>query len=150
MEWEAARKAPPEGFPHLPDIQAGRYTSQEYYDLEQQHIWKKSWLFAAHIDEIPEPGCFMKWENTGTPAIIVHGMGWRSAGILQYLPAPWRAGRDRREGQVSAFDVQLSQLDYKTSGELGGCSRKTGLYRPGHVLPKPDSCQMRDIGHLIL
>src|SRR5690606_25989437 len=74
MEWEAARTAPPEGFPHLPDLPAGRYTSQEYYDLEQEHIWKKSWLFAAHIDEVPDPGCFMKWENTGAPIIIVHGM----------------------------------------------------------------------------
>jgi len=59
MEWEAARDRPPEGFPSLPDMPAGRYTSQEYYDLEQQHIWKKSWLFAAHLDEVPEPGCFM-------------------------------------------------------------------------------------------
>ena len=32
MEWEAQRKAPPAGFPHLPDIPAGRYTAQEYYD----------------------------------------------------------------------------------------------------------------------
>jgi phenylpropionate dioxygenase-like ring-hydroxylating dioxygenase large terminal subunit len=74
MEWEAQRKAPPAGFPHLPDIPAGRYTAQEYYDLEQQYIWKKSWLFAGHIDEIPDPGCFMRWNNAGPPLIIVHGM----------------------------------------------------------------------------
>ncbi|MXP30202.1 Rieske 2Fe-2S domain-containing protein [Erythrobacter jejuensis] len=74
MEWEAGRSAPPEGFPHLPDMPAARYTSQAYFNLEQEHIFRKSWLFAAHIDEVPEPGCFMRWHNAGDPIIIVHGM----------------------------------------------------------------------------
>ena len=42
MEWEATRTAPPEGFPHLPDMPAGRYTSQDYYDLEQQYLWEEN------------------------------------------------------------------------------------------------------------
>jgi len=25
-------------------------------------LWRKSWLLAAHLDEIPEPGNFMLWE----------------------------------------------------------------------------------------
>ena len=54
MQWEASRTAPPRDFPHLPDLPAGRYTSQEYYDLEQQYLWKKSWLFAGHIDEVKQ------------------------------------------------------------------------------------------------
>jgi len=74
MEWEGQRSAPPAGFPALPDLPAARYTSPEYFALEQAHIFRKSWLFAAHIDEIPEPGCFMRWDNAGEPLIIVHGM----------------------------------------------------------------------------
>ncbi|MFN5086635.1 MAG: aromatic ring-hydroxylating oxygenase subunit alpha [Novosphingobium sp.] len=74
MEWEGQRNAPPAGFPALPDLPAGRYTSPEYFALEQAHIFRKAWLFAAHIDEIPEPGCFMRWDNAGEPLIIVHGM----------------------------------------------------------------------------
>lgn len=73
MEFEAARTAPPAGFPKLPDIPAGRYTDQRFYELEQRHIWRKSWLFAAHIDELPEPGCFRLWDNAGQPLLIVHG-----------------------------------------------------------------------------
>ncbi len=72
MEYEAARKTPPPGFPTLPDIPSGRYTDPRFYELEKQYVWKKSWLFAAHIDELPEPGCFVTWENTGEPVIIVH------------------------------------------------------------------------------
>ncbi|MBO6703437.1 MAG: aromatic ring-hydroxylating dioxygenase subunit alpha [Pseudomonadales bacterium] len=73
MEYEAARTEPPVDFPNLPDIPAGRYIDQRFFELEKEHLWRKSWLFAAHIDEIPDPGCYMLWENAGQPIIIVHG-----------------------------------------------------------------------------
>ena len=72
MEYEAARTAPPESFPDLPDIPAGRYTDPRFFELEQAEIFKKSWLFAAHLDEIPEPGCYMTWEQAGEPVVLVH------------------------------------------------------------------------------
>jgi phenylpropionate dioxygenase-like ring-hydroxylating dioxygenase large terminal subunit len=72
MEYEAARKAPPEGFPALPDLPAGRYVDARFFELERQHVWRKSWLFAAHLDELPEPGCFRLWENAGQPVLLVH------------------------------------------------------------------------------
>ena len=73
MEYEAERKAPPEGFPNLPDIPAGRYIDQRFFALEQEHVWRKSWLLAAHIDELPEPGSFRLWDITGQPVLLVHG-----------------------------------------------------------------------------
>ncbi len=72
MEFEAARTAPPEGFPPLPDIPGGRYTDPRFYELEQAHIWRKSWLLAGHIDEVPVPGAFRLWETAGQPVVIVH------------------------------------------------------------------------------
>jgi nitrite reductase/ring-hydroxylating ferredoxin subunit len=75
MEYEVGRNSPPDGFPDLPDLPGGRYTDQRFYDLEQEHIWRKSWLLAGHIDEIPEPGCFRLWETAGQPVVIVHADG---------------------------------------------------------------------------
>ena len=72
MEFEASRTEPPAGFPALPDIPAGRYVDPRFHQLERDHVWRKSWLLAAHIDEIPEPGCYMLWENAGQPVVIVH------------------------------------------------------------------------------
>ena len=40
MEYEAARTAPPESFPDLPDIPAGRYTDPRFFELEQAEIFK--------------------------------------------------------------------------------------------------------------
>ncbi|MFT7218847.1 MAG: phenylpropionate dioxygenase-like ring-hydroxylating dioxygenase large terminal subunit [Candidatus Azotimanducaceae bacterium] len=72
MEFEAERTAPPEGFPPLPDIPAGRYIDSRFFELEKEHLWSKAWLFAGHIDEIPEPGSFKTWDNTGDPLVLVH------------------------------------------------------------------------------
>ena len=85
MEYEAARNAPPLGFPKLPDIPAGRYTDERFYALEREHIWRRSWLFAAHIDELPEPGCFVTWENTGEPVVIVHA---EDGSVTRFPTAP--------------------------------------------------------------
>ena len=72
MEFGAARTEPPIGFPILPDLPAGRYTDQRFYDLEKQHVWRKAWLFIGHVDQVPEPGSFMLWDNTGEPLVVVH------------------------------------------------------------------------------
>jgi phenylpropionate dioxygenase-like ring-hydroxylating dioxygenase large terminal subunit len=72
MEYEASRTAPPESFPVLPDIPGGRYTDPRFFELEKQHIWRKAWLLAAHIDELPDTGCFRLWENAGQPVVLVN------------------------------------------------------------------------------
>ena len=72
MEFEATRTEPPKGFPALPDIPAGRYVDPRFHKLEQDHLWSKTWLMAGHMDEIPESGSYMLWENAGQPLVIVH------------------------------------------------------------------------------
>jgi phenylpropionate dioxygenase-like ring-hydroxylating dioxygenase large terminal subunit len=73
MKFESERTAPPDGFPPLPDIPAGRYTDPAFLELEAAHLWRKSWLYACHIDELPERGSFMLWKKTGSPILIVRG-----------------------------------------------------------------------------
>ncbi|MGA1677793.1 MAG: aromatic ring-hydroxylating oxygenase subunit alpha, partial [Pseudomonadales bacterium] len=72
MEYEAARTAPPPTFPSLPDVPGGRYNDVRFFELEREHLWRRSWLLAAHTDELPEPGSFLRWENAGQPVVIVH------------------------------------------------------------------------------
>ncbi len=73
MKFEAERTGPPDGFPELPDIPAGRYTDPAFLALEKAHLWRKSWLYAGHLDELPEPGSFILWKKTGSPILIVRG-----------------------------------------------------------------------------
>ena len=120
MEWEGRRTAPPADFPALPDMPAARYTSPEYFALEQEHIFRKSWLFAAHLDEVPEPGCFMRWHNSGDPIVIVHG----SDGVIRafYNTCRHRGAPVVTEDRGRAMRLVCSyhHWTYKTDGTLIG------------------------------
>ena len=124
MEWEAQRKAPPDGFPKLPDMPAARYTSAEYYELEREHVFRKSWLFAGHIDEIPEPGCYMRWHNAGDPIVIVHGMD----GVIRafYNTCRHRGAPVVTEdfGKSSRLICGYHNWTYKTDGTLIGVTER--------------------------
>jgi len=73
MRYEAERTAPPEEFPKLPVIPGGRYTDPAFLALEQEYLWRRSWLFACHTDEVPDPGSFYLFTRTGSPILIVRG-----------------------------------------------------------------------------
>jgi len=72
-QYEAARTAPPDGFPKLPDLPLGRYTDPAFYALEQQHLWKRSWLYAAHDGEIGSKGAYKLCDIAGAPVLLVRG-----------------------------------------------------------------------------
>ena len=72
MAYEGARKAPPRGFPALPDIPGKRYTDPRFAELERTRLWKRSWLLAGHMDDVPKPGCFKQWDAAGEPLVLVH------------------------------------------------------------------------------
>jgi phenylpropionate dioxygenase-like ring-hydroxylating dioxygenase large terminal subunit len=73
MKNEAARTEPPPGFPVLPDLPGGRYTDPEFLKLEQKYLWKKTWVYALHSDEVPEPGSYMQWDRLGEPLFFIRG-----------------------------------------------------------------------------
>lgn len=73
LDFERSRKGPPEDFPQLPPIPGGRYTDPEFLALEREYLWKKSWLYACHLDELPEAGSYILWKKTGSPILIVRG-----------------------------------------------------------------------------
>jgi len=72
IRFETERKGPPDGFPKLPMLPKGRYTDPDFFAPEMEHVFRKSWMFAAHKDELPEPGCFLRWDHSGVPIVIGH------------------------------------------------------------------------------
>ncbi|GAB4137896.1 MAG: aromatic ring-hydroxylating dioxygenase subunit alpha [Sphingomonadales bacterium] len=73
MAREEERDGPPEGFPELPTVPGGRYTDPGFLALEEQYLWKRSWLYACHADQLPRPGSFLLWQKTGSPILILRG-----------------------------------------------------------------------------
>lgn len=78
-EWEARvaaerkRTGRPQGFPELPDIPGGRYNDRAFFDLERREMWQRCWLYAAHVDQLPELGSFIVWHHGSAPILIIRG-----------------------------------------------------------------------------
>ena len=73
MQWEFDRVGPPEGFPAFHDIPAERYTSQEFFELENQYLWANSWICAVRESEVPDIGSYVLFDELQHPLIIVRG-----------------------------------------------------------------------------
>jgi nitrite reductase/ring-hydroxylating ferredoxin subunit len=73
LDHEAARGEPPAGFPALPEIPGGRYTRQDFYDLEFQRVWGGSWVCAGRETDVLEPGQYKVFSKLGAPMLLVRG-----------------------------------------------------------------------------
>src|SRR3954465_1026728 len=65
MAWEFARTGPPEGFPKFPDIPGGRYTSDEFFEVERTQLWTKVWVMAGRAEDVAGPGDYMTFDDLG-------------------------------------------------------------------------------------
>ena len=74
IEFERARKAPPEDFPALADIPGCRYVDAEFLALERNRMWKRAWLYAGHTDRLPHEGSWFLTRDTGAPIIVVRDL----------------------------------------------------------------------------
>ncbi len=73
MTFEFERTAPPDGFPRFHDISTDRHTSRAFHDLEQQHLWPKTWVIAGRASDAPGPGDYFTFDDLGVPLLIVRG-----------------------------------------------------------------------------
>jgi phenylpropionate dioxygenase-like ring-hydroxylating dioxygenase large terminal subunit len=71
MHYEFSRTGPPEGFPAFHDIPGGRYTSDEFWELEQTKLWPRVWAMACRADEVAKPGDYKRFDDLGVPLVIV-------------------------------------------------------------------------------
>jgi len=72
---EAARSGYPEGFPVLPLVPATRYSDPTMYELEREHVFARSWLYVAHLDQLPRPGDFLRLTDVPGPIVLVRQEG---------------------------------------------------------------------------
>ena len=52
-------------------IPAARYYDQAFFELECEHLWPRVWQMACRLDEIPNVGDFVEYENLGKSVVVV-------------------------------------------------------------------------------
>ncbi len=73
MTYEMDRTRPPDGFPAFHDIPSGRYTSPTFYQLEQEVLFRRSWIVAGRVEDLPDIGSYFLFDELGLPLIVIRG-----------------------------------------------------------------------------
>jgi len=74
VERELARTSYPDYFPALAPIPAARYSNPEFFQLELEHLFRKSWIWAGtHISELRRDGSYKLFDQIGHSIVISRG-----------------------------------------------------------------------------
>jgi phenylpropionate dioxygenase-like ring-hydroxylating dioxygenase large terminal subunit len=68
---ERDRTTHPADFPELPPVPAARYGDVEFFELERQEVFGRSWLLVAHGDELPAAGDFRLVDHLAKPIVLL-------------------------------------------------------------------------------
>ena len=118
MTYERERKAPPEGFPKLPDIPGRRYVDSNFLALEKENMWRRAWLYAGHFDQLPRPGSWFLTRNTGSAILIVRDLKGEIRAFYntcQHRGAPLVTDN---EGEARGFVCGYHGWSYALDGKL--------------------------------
>jgi phenylpropionate dioxygenase-like ring-hydroxylating dioxygenase large terminal subunit len=116
--YEATRDGPPDGFPKLPDLPLGRYTDPAFQTLEDELLFGRVWLYAAHDSQLPDPGSYRLCHVAGAPILLVRGedgtvRAFRNA--CRHRGAPVVRGEC---GKARLLVCQFHSWSYDLAGQL--------------------------------
>lgn len=119
VDEEFGRNGPPVGFPNLPRIPVARYTDPDFFELEQERIFDRSWLFVGTMWEFPESGSFKVYDNMGRAEIVV--VRGQDGDMRAFYNTCRHRGatviRDR-QGKVDHLVCQFHSWTYDLEGKL--------------------------------
>ena len=90
-------------------IPAKRYYDEEFYQMEVDHLWPHVWQMACRIEQIPNVGDWIEYQNLGKSVIIVrtrHGIkAYRNA--CRHRGVPLAGGRRQGARQLQGHRLHL-------------------------------------------
>jgi PAH dioxygenase large subunit len=94
------------------------YTDPGIYELEQERLFRKTWLFLAHESELPDKGAYVTRSLAGEPVVVVRGDdGLVRAFLNSCRHRGMRLCRADR-GHVSTMRCQYHGWTYSKNGKL--------------------------------
>ncbi len=118
IEFEKARTEPAPDSIAVPLIPTERYTDPEFFALEIERIFHRTWLFAGHESEWAEPGAYRVFDRAQAPIVIVRGHD----GVVRafYNACRHRGAPVTRDdcGVAKRLTCQYHSWSYDTEGVL--------------------------------
>ena len=110
----------PGGMPILP-VEA--YTSQEWFDREQERIFSRTWAYAGFVEDLTEPGQYLSVQAGANNIFVVMGADRR---LRAFHNICRHRGTQliRSIGQASALRCPYHDWTYDLEGKLVGVPRR--------------------------
>ena len=103
-------------------IPAAPYYRPEYFELEREAIFRRSWLVAGHVCELPEPGSYVvrNFEVLPASALIVRGEDGEIRAFHNVCTHRGTQLVDGEGGKRRAFPCRYHGWTYALDGQLRG------------------------------
>ena len=96
------------------------YADAEVYDLEMERIFERTWVYAAHESDVPEPGDYIRARIGRREVIVVRGDDGALGGFNNRCPHRGAMICNVRKGHVSTFDCPYHGWSFARDGGLLG------------------------------
>jgi PAH dioxygenase large subunit len=108
------------------------YVDPEIYELEQERLFRRTWLFLAHESEIPNKGDFVARQLAGEPVVLVRGDDGVIRGFLNSCRHRGMRLCRGDHGHVSTIRCPYHGWTYSKTGALLSVFAKD-LYDSAHL-----------------
>jgi choline monooxygenase len=102
------------------------YTSPAWYQREVQEVFLKQWIFVTRLEEIPNPGDYLRVDVAGEPIIVVRDKEGQVRGLsaaCRHRGTEVAAG----QGNCASFKCPYHGWVYSLKGELIGVPGMDGV-----------------------
>lgn len=98
-------------------VPVDRYTSREFHDLEVEKVWTKVWQMACRVEDILEPGQFVKYDIADISVLVVRQ---RDGSIKAHRNVCLHRGRTLKEqdGRADSFQCPFHGITWELDGSL--------------------------------
>ncbi|WP_324742063.1 SRPBCC family protein [Tsuneonella sp. CC-YZS046] len=98
------------------------YYSEEFYQAEKEQIFKRAWLVIGRVEDIPEPGDFMRRDVTiaGVSVLLTRTKGGEIRAFHNTCSHRGTEVVMAREGKASRFVCPYHNWTYRNDGSLMG------------------------------
>ncbi|MCY3877775.1 MAG: aromatic ring-hydroxylating dioxygenase subunit alpha [Rhodobacteraceae bacterium] len=133
LKFGAAEKPFSENAAESYTIPAKYYLEPEIFEREKPAIYYRSWLYAGHASQLPEPGCFKETRIHEQSVVLVRG---RDRELRAFYNVCRHRGHElvQGEGRTNLFTCPYHAWSYDLDGELKS-SRNT------HRMQGFDACE---------
>ncbi len=101
-------------------------TSDEIFELEQQRVLDRCWLYVGHESEIPTPGDYKRRQVGGRPIMFVRGSDNQIRVLLNTCPHRGALVCRQDEGNANIFQCFYHAWTFNNKGELIGTPEEEG------------------------